>query len=273
MQSAQNGGTIYRIYAFSSKIKISMNSTNDNLIKAPVTPYGDQTVKIEYAGYKKSAGETFTLFLFFGFLILPNVIMLVTVISMRDRLTVEEGYNPWEMLSGYIPTMVFAAILIGLHIYFRKKRLKKLATIQEVIAKGQMVIGDIMNLETVTTGSGDDRTTNYYYHVKYKKPGSDDEVQFDTPYLASHPQIRNEEFPLKVKVYIGDGSFSYADEIINPPIEKIKSRKQLRALLVTVLLILAVGGIFTMAINTIIGGIMFGTAMVIAVVINILDRK
>ncbi len=249
----------------------------DNLVKTPLTQYGDRTQKIEYIGHKQSFGEWFTLFVFFGFLLLPSITPLVVFLMPNSNITISEKLNVGDVLIGYIPHLIAAVILFAIFMFFRKKRLKKLDEIKKIIKNGQMVIGDLMSLESVTHGSADDKTTDYFFRIKYKKPGLDNEIEFDTPFLEGHPQLRNKELPLKVKIYYlkdEKGEHVYADEIINPPIEKVKARKLIRSIMIVLIIVFALSGIFLAAVNLVLGFTLFAIAMILTVVTNfVIDRK
>ncbi len=243
---------------------------NDNLIKPPATPYGDRTMKIRYAGHNQSTGEFFVLFFFFCFLVLPIVSIWGTIALMGDRISFESEVTFWDIIPRYIPHMIAALGFLALFLFFRSKRHKRLAKIKETIEKGQLVFGSIQSIEAVSTGSDGDHT-EYFYRIKYKKPGSEEETEFNTPPLAGNPQIKSKELPLMVKVYIYE-DVVYADEIINPPIEKVSSRKRIRKILIVFMILFALSGIFLAGANLTLGLVLFGIGMRLMTITNILDR-
>lgn len=243
---------------------------NDNLVKPPTTPYGERTMKIEYAGHKQSTGEGFTLFFFFGFLVFPSVGPWITLLVFNGGVSLEDGVTVGKIVAGYIPHFFIALGFLALYLFFRSKRHKRLAKIKETIEKGQLVIGSIQSIEAVSTGSDGDHT-EYFYRIKYKKPDSEEEIEFRTPYLAAHPQIRNNELPLKTKVYIYEDQ-AYADEIIDPPVEKVSTRRLIRGLLAGLCMLFCLSGIFLMGPFMTLGVILFVIGCVLMMIVNYVDR-
>lgn len=198
---------------------------NNDFIKAPLSVNSASAIKLDYRDGHKSNSSVIMLIICAMFLILSAA----TVVA-----------NPEEISTGMIAPVIIVLIFIGIMAIANKAARNKYQKFQqevtETITQGQKIIGSVISSESITVGSGDDSTTYYYFVVEFDDPQTHEKRRIDTPYLNSDMCIYNSDLPLRATVYV-HGEKVYVDEILDPPLDKIKQRKHTRTLFIILVLL------------------------------------
>ena len=197
---------------------------DDDLIKNPTSVYGNG-YKIRYdttgLGGGSNASSTF---------IMIGIVFVAIPVIMIVRTLNENGMSFGDIpLYMYGMLVVFASIPILLAIYAKSQEKKFAKDRQEFCSKGRRVTGKIVEIGTEVTGAGRSRTVHYFFKIEYKHPDTGEICKHTTPYLLSCPHIHNDDLPLDASIILLEDKV-YADEILNPPFEKIATRKKYSAL-------------------------------------------
>ena len=99
--------------------------------------------------------------------------------------------------------------------------------------------------------------------VEFDDPQTHEKRRINTPYLNSDMCIYNSDLPLRATVYVR-GEKVYVDEILDPPLDKIKQRKHTRTLFIILVLLgfFALIPAFMLFDTTV---VVIGTAVLVAV--------
>ena len=198
---------------------------NNDFLKAPLSVNGASAIKLDYRDGHK--GNGFVIMLIIGVMLL--ILSATTIVT-----------NPEEINTGMIVPIIIALIFIGIMAIVNKAARNKYQKFQqevtETITQGQKIIGSVISSESITVGSGDDSTTYYFFVVEFEDPQTHEKRRINTPYLNSDMCIYNSDLPLRATVYVR-GEKVYVDEILDPPLDKIKQRKHTRTLFVILILL------------------------------------
>lgn len=199
----------------------------DDLLKAPLTPYGGTPMKIKYKDSGMGTGEGVIFFILVFFIILPTIMPFIIIFGAG--VNVDWGDRTvWDYIVAFLPNILLVGFMVALFIILRKRRLKKNnSKAQELIDRGTVVMGIITRVIEQPNGSRNGGPF-YSYVINYKKPGTEIVRTFHTPPLDKCPFIKAEDLPLDVKLYV-QGESAYADEIMNAPVDKMLSRKKVQS--------------------------------------------
>ena len=206
---------------------------NNDFLKAPISASGQNSIKIDYGYNSKSrSGEVF------GY-----IIAIVGFISISSKIVqvIKDGVeNIGEtIIELAIPTIFlafFAVIAITFSRKTRENNRKKLEEIDEIVRNGKKLVGKVVKFESYTVGSGDSSRTLYYLVVEYENPEMGTKERIETPSFSKDIGIRNEDLPLDVTVYCY-GNKVHVDEIVNPPTDKIRHRKNTNTLAIIMMIV------------------------------------
>ncbi len=213
--------------------------------------------------------------------IVPRVLILLfappAIISVVVLLTVGIGNIIDNVASALtvIPIIVIALVTLFGRInrarsYISRGNSGKYDKERDVRFKGQMVIGEITKVIIVER---QEEGNDYFYRIKYKNPDNGEDIFFKTPCLDGDPYIRDVDLPLKVKMYISkeaDGEHIYADQIINPPVEKMKKGARSDKILVGAAAGIMIIGLFATLLSK--NPVFFALIMVGMVTISVISQ-
>jgi uncharacterized membrane protein HdeD (DUF308 family) len=198
---------------------------NNDFIKAPLSVNSASAIKLDYRDSHKGN----------GFIIMLIISVMLLISSVAIIVT-----NPEEINTGMIVPIIISLIFIGIMAIVNKaarnKHQKFQQEVTETITQGQKIIGSVISSESITVGSGDDSTTYYFFVVEFDDPQTHEKRRINTPYLNSDMCIYNSDLPLRATVYVR-GEKVYVDEILDPPLDKIKQRKHTRTLFIILVLL------------------------------------
>lgn len=200
---------------------------NNDFLKAPISASGQNSIKIDYGYNSKSrSGEVFGYIIaIFGIISISS-----TLIQDANKKGVENiGATIIELAIPTIFLAFFAVIAITFSRKTRENNQKKLEEIDEIVRNGKKLVGKVVKFESYTVGSGDSSRTLYYLVVEYENPEMGTKERIETPSFSKDIGIRNEDLPLDVTVYCY-GNKVHVDEIVNPPTDKIRHRKNTNTL-------------------------------------------
>ena len=196
--------------------------------------------KIKLEMKKKSTAKTEPLHIVYGSYSFPGgylgylfAIFMVTIVFPLLFMQIAYIGNPHDffLLNYGFQAMlffVFMFFVIAVVVYFmaRKEDSELEDPYQRIREKWQPVTGKIIGIDCAARGRpGAINQLNYYLIIEYKKPGETKSRKYTTPRLRDNPHLEERDLPLDVRLYVR-GNKVYADEIINPPIQKIVARER-----------------------------------------------
>ena len=204
----------------------------EDLVKAPASPYGQNTLKLEYVDADGVGSANLRWLVGMMFCFFWGAPIMYVILNVR--------FESFEFSSIPLYLYILAAFCfvapIILRVYFNARHKKQMAVYDDYKLKGIHTVGKVVNVSYYVTGSGKSRTVHYYLNIEYERPDNGEKCAFKTPVLAKNPYLSKEDMPLRVNMYLYEDKV-YADEIINPPLEKILARKKKQAFLGAVMML------------------------------------
>lgn len=206
---------------------------NNDFLKAPISASGQNSIKIDYDYNSKSrSGEVF------GY-----IIAIVGFISISSKIVqaIKDGVeNIGATIMAFVVQIIFFAFFAVIAITFSRKtrenNQKKLQEIDEIMRNGKKLVGTVVKSESYTVGSGDSSRTLYYLVVEYENPEMGTKERIETPSFSKDIGIRNEDLLLDATVYCYENKV-HVDEIVNPPTDIIRHRKNTNTLAIIMMIV------------------------------------
>ncbi len=141
-----------------------------------------------------------------------GIVLLIGLLGFIVHPGIQKTPKDVLMVAGAAVVVFLAPSAIYIPAFISKYRARKRR--DEIIAKGQKIIGEIVDIVTYGVDREGFGGTHYAYEYEFESPQLHERMHFTTPSLAGKPQIKKSDLPRKVIVYYYDNE-AVATEIID----------------------------------------------------------